>query len=183
MFFNYTSADLHEVLRRPYLFSWTKKYLSSWSTLAAMLVLMVAFVVVAVVHKSGADIDRAAARKVSDSFMSLLASNHVDDAIREMDSPVLSAGREQVEAQLRKLFDYCGRPLDSEFKHDESGYRVYATGRPKPMRKFYYAAATTQYQKGVCFFAIEVVPDGNDMRVASFGPMKLLSGQLPDYLQ
>ena len=134
--------------------------------------------------KSGRSIDRAAAKKVSDAFMSNLASDRVNDAVGEMELGFRhSVGNEQLENEIRKLFDYCGRPLDSEFKHDEIGFRVYATGRQKPMRKFYYSANTTQYRKGVCFFAVEVVPDGSDLRVASFGPLKLLSGQLPEYLR
>jgi hypothetical protein len=134
--------------------------------------------------KSGRAIDRAAAKKVSDAFMSNLALDRVSEAVSEMElAPRQSVGSEQFETQIRKLFDYCGRPLDSEFKHDEIGFRVYAMGRQKPMRKFYYSANTTQYQKGVCFFAVEVVPDGSDLRVANFGPLKLLSGQLPEYLR
>jgi len=134
--------------------------------------------------KSGRSIDRAAAKKVSDAFMSNLASDRVSDALGQMELGFRqSVGSEQFERQIRKLFDYCGRPLDSEFKHDEIGFRVYAMGRQKPVRKFYYSANTTQHQKGVCFFAVEVVPDGSDLRVASFGPLKLLSGQLPEYLR
>ena len=121
---------------------------------------------------------------MSDAYMSYLVSDRVKDAVDEMEPDFLQgSAREQAEAQILKLFDYCGRPLDSEFKYDEIGFRMYATGRQKPMRKFYYAAKTTQYQKGVCFFAVEVVPDGSDLRVASFGPLKLLSGQLPEYLR
>jgi hypothetical protein len=120
--------------------------------------------------KSGRSIDRTAAKQVSDSFMAYLASDRVVDALGEMEG-LDTAHRSQVEAQVRKLFDYCGRPLDVDFKHDEIGFRVYATGQ-KPMRKFYYAANTTQYRKGVCFFAVEVVPDGREMRVANFGPLK-----------
>jgi hypothetical protein len=133
--------------------------------------------------KSGRSIDRAAAKKVSDAFMSNLASDRVSDAVGEMELGFRhSVGSEQFETQIRKLFDYCGRPLDSEFKHDEIGFRVEAGGQ-KPMRKFYYAANTTQHKKGVCFFAVEVVPERSDLKVASFGPLKLLSGQLPEYLR
>ena len=114
--------------------------------------------------------------------MAYLASDRVSDAVGKMEG-VQPADRAQIEAQIRKLFDYCGRPLDSEFKHDEIGFRVYATRGQKPMRKFYYAADTTRYRKGMCFFAVEIVPDQNEMRVASFGPLMLQSGQLPDYLR
>ncbi len=78
--------------------------------------------------RSGASIDRTAAQKVSDSFMGYLASDRVSDAVGEMEPEIFrSAGRQQVEGQVRKLFDYCGRPLDSEFKHDEIGFKVYSS--------------------------------------------------------
>ena len=64
--------------------------------------------------KSGSSIDRTAAQKVSDSFMAYLVSDRVSDAVGEMEPEILgSGGRDQVEVQMRKLFDYCGRPLDS----------------------------------------------------------------------
>jgi hypothetical protein len=116
--------------------------------------------------------------------MADLVSDRVSDAVGEMEGELPpGTAREHTEAELRKLFDYCGRPLDSEFKHDEIGYRDYLKGYRKPVRKFYYAANTTQHRKGFCFFAVEVVPDKNNLRVASFGPLKLLSGQLPEYLR
>jgi hypothetical protein len=148
--------------------SWTKRKALTW----------ILFSVVALSGcKSGSSIDRAAAQKVSDSFMAYLISDRVSDAVGEMEPEIFqSAGRDQVEGQVRKLFDYCGRPLDSEFKHDEIGFKVYPSGLQKPMRKFYYAANTTQHRKGVCFFAIEVVPAQNGLTVTSFGPLMLQSG-------
>ena len=134
--------------------------------------------------KSGSSIDRTAAQKLSDSFMAYLSSDRVSDAVGVMEPEIFqSAGREQVEMQVRKLFDYCGRPLDSEFKHEEIGFKLYPNGQQKPMRKFFYAANTTQHRKGVCFFAIEVVPTASGLGVTSFGPLMLQSGQLPDYLR
>jgi uncharacterized membrane protein len=134
--------------------------------------------------KSGSSIDRTASQKVSDSFMGYLASDRVNDAVGEMEPEIFqSARREKVEGQVRKLFNYCGRPLDSEFKHDEIGFKVYTDGRQKPMRKFYYAANTTKYKKGTCFFAVEVVPAQGDLKVTTFGPLMLQSGQLPDWLR
>jgi hypothetical protein len=132
--------------------------------------------------KSGRSIDRTAAKQVSDAFMTYMASDRVGDAVGKMEG-VQPADREQMEIQMRKLFDYCGRPLDSEFKHDEIGFKVYANGRQKPMRKFYYAANTTHYRKGVCFFGVEVVSDENELKVTTFGPLMLQSGQLPEYLR
>ncbi len=134
--------------------------------------------------KSRSSIDRAAAQNVSDSFMANLVEDRVHDAVGEMEPEMFqSATHEQVEAQIRKLFDYCGRPLDSEFKHDEVGFKVYASGHTNPTRKFYYAARTTQYPKGVCFFSVEVVPVKNGLGVTTFGPLKLQSGELPEWLR
>jgi hypothetical protein len=100
--------------------------------------------------------------------MEYLASDRVSDAVGEMEPEMFqSAGREEVEVQVRKLFDYCGRPLDSEFKHDEIGFKVSTDGRQKPMRKFYYAADTTKYKNGTCFFAVEVVPSQSDLKVTT----------------
>ena len=83
--------------------------------------------------KSGSSIDREAAQKVSDSFMAYLVADRVRDAVSEMEPEMFqSATHEQVEAQIRKLFDYCGRPLDSELKHDEIGFKAYATGTRTP---------------------------------------------------
>ena len=134
--------------------------------------------------KSGSSIDRVAAQKVSDSFMAYLVADRVKDAVSEMEPEMFeSATHEQVEAQIRKLFDYCGRPLDSELKHDEIGFKAYASGHQNPMRKFYYAAKTTEYPKGVCFFSVEVVPIQNGLGVTTFGPLKLQSGKLPEWLR
>jgi hypothetical protein len=60
--------------------------------------------------------------------MNYLASDRASDALGEMEG-LETPQRGQVEAQVRKLFDYCGRPLDSEFKHDEIGFRLYLNGR------------------------------------------------------
>jgi hypothetical protein len=49
------------------------------------------------------------------------------------------------------------------------------------MRGFYYSGKTTQHPKGVCFFAVRVVPSEKGMKLANFGPLKLLSGQLPEW--
>ena len=53
--------------------------------------------------------------------------------------------------------------------------------RQAPMRGFYYSGRTTQHPKGVCFFAVRVVPAQNGMKVVNFGPLTLQSGQLPEW--
>jgi hypothetical protein len=130
--------------------------------------------------------DRSTAKKVADSFMANLVANQVGSAVTEMEGEFIrsAGGKAQAEIEVRKLFDYCGRPLDSEFKHDETGSKFYLDGRKKPMMKFYYSGATTLHAKGECFFAVEVVPgDDGGQKVTTFGPLKLMSGDLPSWLR
>jgi hypothetical protein len=125
-------------------------------------------------------------RKVADLFMADLVANRIDKAVERFEPEFVNTvgGKQKAKTAVEQLFSYCGRPLDSEFKHEEQGFKQYLRGRRKEMRKFYYAAATNQYDKGVCFFAVEVVPaDGGGYRVTTFGPLKLQSGQLPDWLK
>ena len=148
--------------------------------------LLVVFVVILAVAcgagQSGASVNLEEARKVSDSFMKDLVSDRVDLALNEMEPEFVDAlGRLEAEAAIRKLFDYCGRPIDQEFKHDELGTRVDVGHGMRPMRKFYYAATTSIHPKGVCFFGIEVVPSKDRLRIAVFGPLKLQWGELPDW--
>jgi hypothetical protein len=133
---------------------------------------------------NGASIDYPSARKVSDSFIADLVANKVNDAVGLMEREFIrTVGNGQAEAALRKLFDYCGRPLDSEFKHDETGFKIYLDGHKNPMRKFYYAATTDQNAKGVCFFSVSVVPNQAGLKVTEYGPLKLQLGELPEYLK
>ena len=118
--------------------------------------------------------------------MADLVANRVNKAVMlfEPDFVDQSGGKQKAEAGVEQLFTYCGRPLNAEFKHEEQGFKMYASGHRKAMRKFYYAAATDQYSKGVCFFAVEVVPaDDSGWRVTTFGPLRLQAGQLPDWLK
>jgi hypothetical protein len=134
---------------------------------------------------SGSSINRSAAQNVADSFMADLVANRVDIAIGKMEPGFVeqAGGSAKSEEAIRNLFNYCGKPLDFEFKHDEIGFKIYAGGQKKPMRKFYYASTTTEHPKGVCFFAVEVVPGHAGLYVTSFGPLTLKSGQLPDWLK
>jgi hypothetical protein len=125
-------------------------------------------------------------RKAADKFMADLVANRVDDALELFEPEVFNAagGKQRVRGMVEQFFGYCGRPLDAHFKHEERGFKLYLSGRTKPMRKFYYAGATDQHSIGVCFFAVEVVPaDDSGYKVTTFGPLTLQSGQLPDWLR
>jgi hypothetical protein len=132
---------------------------------------------------NGSSMDRAKAQSISDSYMSNLVADRVDLALDKMGPQFLEAagGKTKAEAGLRNLFDYCGRPLESELRHEETGIFTYTDGRTVPMRAFFYSGKTTQHPKGVCFFAVRVVPAPDGMKVVNFGPLKLIAGKLPEW--
>jgi hypothetical protein len=132
---------------------------------------------------NGSSMDHEEAEKLSDSYMSHLVADRVDLALDQMEPEFLlmAGGKTKAEAGLRELFNYCGRPLESELRHEDTGFYVYADGRKAPVRGFYYSGRTTQQPKGVCFFTVRIVPGKNGMNVVSFGSQKLLTGQLPDW--
>jgi hypothetical protein len=123
---------------------------------------------------NGTSMDRTHAKTVSDSYMSDLVADRVDLALQRMEPQFIQAagGIAKAEAQLRDLFNYCGRPLESELSHEETGLFLYGDGRRAPMRGFYYSGRTTQHPKGICLFAVKVVPSENGIKVVSFGPLK-----------
>lgn len=134
--------------------------------------------------ENGSAIDLDKARAVSDAFMRDMVSDDVAQALKRMEPEfVESMSARAAEQAIRQLFEYCGRPTDMEYKADQVGFRVYSDGRKKSMRKLFYAATTTMEQKGVCFFAVEIVPYDKELMVASFGPLKLGGGTLPDWLR
>jgi hypothetical protein len=152
--------------------------------LKSSVILLIVFCLGCGLVPTGESIDYTAARKVSDSFMADLVADKVNHAVSLMEPEFIrTVGSEQAEAALRKLFDYCGRPLDSEFKHDEVGFKIYLDGHKNPMRKFYYVATTDQYAKGVCFFSVSVVPNQTGLKVTEYGPLKLQLGKLPEFLR
>ena len=70
-----------------------------------------------------------------------------------------------------------------EYKASQVGFKFYPNGAKKPMRKLFYAATTTIEPKGVCFFSVDIVPEGKELKVTTFGPLKLQFGSLPDWLR
>jgi hypothetical protein len=132
---------------------------------------------------NGSSMNHTKAQAVADSYMASLVPDRLDLALDIMGPQFLqeAGGKAKAEAGLRNLFDYCGRPLESELRHEETGFFAYADGRTAPMRAFYYSGRTTQHQKGVCFFAVRVVPAPGGMKVVNFGPLKLITGKLPEW--
>jgi hypothetical protein len=121
---------------------------------------------------------------VGDAFMDDLIADRIAQGLTRMESAfanLMSAA--EAERSMRGLFEYCGRPVDKEYKGTQIGFKLYPNGTKKPMRKLFYAATTTTERKGECFFGVEIVPEGNELKVTTFGPLKLQSGTLPDPLK
>ena len=122
-------------------------------------------------------VDPEAARKLSDQFMSDLIAHRTDAAFNKMEPEFMRVmNPSDFAPQLDKLFQYCGWPQDIELKDVQVGYKVYADGHTNPTRSFIYAATTNQFAKGQCYFSVVVAPSGNGVRVTSFGPLKVKSG-------
>ena len=123
------------------------------------------------------EIDMAAARKLSDAFMADWIAHRSDYALNKMEPEFVGMiNRSDFAPQLEKLSTYCGWPLDSELKDIQSGFKIYGDGHKNPTRKFIYAATTTQFPKGQCYFSVEIAPSGDALKVTSFGPLKVTSG-------
>ena len=123
------------------------------------------------------EIDMAAARKLSDAFMGDWIAHRSDSALDKMEPEFIGMiSRSEFAPQLEKLSNYCGWPLDSELKDIQSGFKIYADGHKNPTRKFIYAATTTQVPKGQCYFSVEIAPSKDNLKVTSFGPLKVTSG-------
>ena len=123
------------------------------------------------------DIDIVAARKLSDAFMAHWIAHRSDSALDKMEPSFTGMiNRSDFAPQLEKLSNYCGWPLDIELKDIQSGFKIYTDGHKNPTRKFVYAANTTQVPKGQCYFAVDIVPSGDTLKVTTFGPLKVTSG-------
>ena|SRR5579862_166587 len=123
------------------------------------------------------DIDVSAARKLSDSFMADWIAHRSDSALDKMEPAFIEMiSHSDFAPQLEKLSNYCGWPLDIELKEVQSGFKIYTDGHKNPTRKFIYAANTTQFPKGQCYFSVDIVPSGDTLKVTGFGPLKVTSG-------
>ena len=131
----------------------------------------------ATVGCSHGTVDPVAARKLSDEFMSDLIAHRTDAAFDKMEPEFTkTVNRSDFGPQLDKLLQYCGWPLDSELKDIQGGFKVYADSHKKPIRKFIYATTTEQSPKGKCYFSVDIAPNGLNVKVTTFGPLKVTSG-------
>jgi hypothetical protein len=68
------------------------------------------------------------------------------------------------------------QPKRFKLKQVGTGTKIHLDGHSTPIRKFTYAAATREYPKGGCYFSIDVAPSGDGLKVTTFGPLKVISG-------
>jgi len=128
----------------------------------------------------GSSVDRNAARTLSDSVANDLLQDD-KDAIQSRFEKVLrtSTTDKEFNSMLSQVFELYGKPLEFEFKQDELGSKTYSDGETRPMRKFWYAAKTTRYEKGSYFLIVEVIPDDGRLAVSSFSMVNFPSGAPP----
>lgn len=128
-------------------------------------------------------IDRTTARDLGDRVANDLIQDR-RDILRDM---MENAFRDTVAANnfdsiIDQMVQVYGRPIEFEFKQEELGSKLYADGTTKVMRKFWYAAKTTRYEKGSHFLIVEVIPDGRKLAVSSFAIVNFPLG-IPETLK
>lgn len=103
-----------------------------------------------------------------------LTNNQIGESLDEMESGFTERlDREKAIDSIRMTFQFCGRPLASRYRSDETGFKIYPDGSMKPMRKFYFDVDTSQYPKGVCSYSVSIVPDRGGLKVTEFQPLKM----------
>lgn len=123
------------------------------------------------------------ARAVSDSLESAL----MRDARQEIRSKLEKALQKALDGgNLNDVLDQIiaeyGKPLSSDYKYAEAGIRLYANGERKPMRRIWYALETAKFGKGSHFLVVEVVPDEESLKIASFSVVSF-SAEVPPNLK
>lgn len=128
-------------------------------------------------------IDSNKARELGNS----IANDLLRDSVKGLHQKLEKAFRDSVKEEelnsiLEQMAQVYGKPMDFEFKQEELGSKVYVDGTTKAMRKLWYAAKTTKYEKGSHFLIVEVVPDGDKLAVSSFAIVNFPLG-IPDTLK
>jgi hypothetical protein len=144
--------------------------------------LMKSFLAVVGLSLSGCVLTKLAIKNagssIDDSNASRLLSDSVaDDLLQDRRGSIgakfeedfrKSVAPKEFDSVLSEMFRVYGKPLEFEFKQDELGSKSYSDSKIKPMRRFWYAARTTKYEKGSYFLIVEVVPDDGGLAVSSF---------------
>lgn len=129
------------------------------------------------------EIDKDAARKLSDSIVEDYLYDRRKPLKTRMESGLRDALTDEAYGKiLDQMGDSYGKPLDAEYKMDESGWKT-APGYNKPVRKFWYATQTSKYPKGQVFILVEIVPDGDELAGSGLSLVTFPLGGIPDDLR
>ncbi|MCY7377139.1 MAG: hypothetical protein LH472_14360 [Pyrinomonadaceae bacterium] len=128
-------------------------------------------------------VDKLKARQLSDKIVDDMINNRSAD-IWLLSEEAFRAGnsQEQINQLLERMTTTFGKPLEAEFKTDESGYEPRTVGGRKPMRKFWYAVKTDQHEKGTHFIFVQIVPDGDRLACSAFSIVTFPKG-VPELLK
>jgi hypothetical protein len=118
-------------------------------------------------HYSGAqnnNLDRQAAKKVSDSFMEDLVANRVADAIEKTSDAERNGGSSEVlRWQYTRILSLCGKPVNSK-SLDEGvpvlGEDLQSGGNKHTTLRFQYLCKTNHYMDQVFSVEMQTVEDG-----------------------
>jgi hypothetical protein len=117
---------------------------------------------------NGSSIDRNAALKTSDAFVSALKRTEYDHALELMQPEAIEVvGRSKAKEIINSLLHRCTDVEQIELISDDVGNIVYVDGRVKPERRFFYGSKRAQ-SPDACRYIIEVVPTPNGMEIAKF---------------
>lgn len=123
------------------------------------------------------------ARELADSTANDLLKDRLESLHPKLEKNFRnSVNNEALNSIVGQMIEAYGTPMEFEFKLDEPGSKDYADGTTKPMRKVWYAAKTTKFDKGSHFLIVEVVPDGDGLAVSSFAIVNFPIG-IPENLR
>jgi hypothetical protein len=125
-------------------------------------------------------IPRAEGRELADRVANGLIEGNVAAVYEVMNQPFRDS-TPLAEFDPSYLYQASGTPLEVEFKMDDAGTTMMPWGEV-PMRKYWYATRTTEYQKGTFFLFIEVVENGAELECAQFSVVSF-AGEVPPQLQ
>jgi len=105
-------------------------------------------------------IDQGQARQLSDSIADNLLKDDRPNLRKSMEKGFRDYYDDASFASLiDRMFATYGKPLEVEYKMDEIGRKTGSGGYDKPVRKYWYAARTSKYEKGTVYLVVEIVPD------------------------
>lgn len=128
-------------------------------------------------------VDPVAARAFSHAFAADLIADNSDALYGRMNKGFRDGNRKQdMPELLKRIYAQYGRPLEAEFKMEESGYAADPTGKMHT-RTYWYSGRTALSPKGQRFLKIDVISDGGRPAVLQFSIVEFTVNGPPDALK